>query len=168
MAGDHETQTWKQILPTLASMLDSTRGAMYAMFVIVYIAIGIVILNAMLMAVFERIREFGVLKALGVSPWGVIRLIWLESIAQTGLALAIGVLASLPVLFYLRDVGIDLSGIGNMSISGIAWDPVWKAEVNRFTFLGPIVTLIVIVGIAVIYPAAKAAAIRPVDAMRHR
>ena len=45
------------------------------MFFIVYIAIGILILNAMLMAVFERIREFGVLKALGVGPCGVLRLI---------------------------------------------------------------------------------------------
>lgn len=168
IAGEHEVKTWREILPTLASMLDQTRGAMFAMFVIIYIAIGIVILNAMLMAVFERIREFGVLKALGVGPWGVMRIIWVESVMQTGLALAFGVLASLPALWYLQVKGIDLSRFGDMSVAGIAWDPVWKAEINAFTFAGPIVTLVVIVGLAVLYPAIKAAAIRPVEAMRYR
>ncbi len=167
-APDYEVKTWRELMPTLASLLDSSRGAMIFMFMIVYIAIGIVILNAMLMAVFERIREFGVLKAVGVAPGGVLRLVFLEATIMTGLALLVGGGLSLPGLAYLVTTGIDLSAIGGLSIGGVAWDPIWRAEVNASTFAGPVITMVVIVALAALYPAAKAAYIQPVDAMRHR
>jgi ABC-type lipoprotein release transport system permease subunit len=168
LASGHDVSSWRELLPTLASMLDSTSGVMYVMFMIIYIAIAIVILNAMLMSVFERIREFGVLKALGVGPGGVLRLILVESGLQTGLALAAGCLLSIPALWYMINIGLDMTWIGGLSISGIAWDPVWKAAVTQETYMGPVVTLVFIVSIAVLYPAVKAALIRPVSAMRHQ
>lgn len=168
LAGDLEAKNWRELMPTLASMMASADAGMYMMFIIVYIAIGIVILNAMLMAVFERVREFGVLKALGVGPGEVLRLILVESALQTALALVIGVALSIPALWYLSTVGFDLTSIGDMSIVGVAWDPIWKAEVSTKTYVAPIITMVVIVGIAVLYPALRAAYIRPAVAMRHR
>jgi len=168
LAPDLDVQSWRELLPTLASMMDSTAGVMYVMFLIIYIAIAIVILNAMLMAVFERIREFGVLKALGVGPGGVLRLILVESGIQTGIALTAGCLLSIPALWYMVKIGIDMTWIGGISISGIAWDPIWKAAVTQETYMGPVITLVFIVSIAVLYPAVKAALIRPVSAMRHQ
>jgi ABC-type lipoprotein release transport system permease subunit len=165
VAAELDVKTWRQLLPTLASMLDSGRSAMMVMFVIVYIAIGIVILNAMLMAVFERIREFGVLKAIGVGPFEVLRLIVVESAIQTGIAVAIGATLAVPGLYYLSHTGIDLGG---MSMMGIAMDPIWRAEASPETFTQPIVVLLCIVAVAVIYPALKAALIEPVEAMRHQ
>jgi ABC-type lipoprotein release transport system permease subunit len=167
LAGELDVQTWRELLPTLASLLDSTRGMMITMFFIVYIAIGILILNAMLMAVFERIREFGVLKALGVGPFDVLRLIAVESAIQTGLALLVGVSFAIPGILYLSRTGLDLGRFGDFSVMGIAMDPVWRAAVTTGVFTGPIVTLVLIVSAAVIYPAVKAAVIDPVDAMHH-
>jgi ABC-type lipoprotein release transport system permease subunit len=167
LAGELDVQTWRELLPTLASLLDSTRGMMITMFFIVYIAIGILILNAMLMAVFERIREFGVLKALGVGPFDVLRLIAVESAIQTGLALLVGVSFATPGILYLSRTGLDLGRFGDFSVMGIAMDPVWRAAVTTGVFTGPIVTLVLIVSAAVIYPAVKAAVIDPVDAMHH-
>lgn len=165
-APDLETKTWRELNPTLASMLDTTEGAMIAMFIIVYLAIAIVILNAMLMAVFERIREFGVLKALGVGPGGVMSLIMLETLVQTTIAIAIGVVLSIPLNWYMTTTGIDLSQLGNVSVAGVAMDPIWRARVSVDTYVQPIVTLVVIVGLAVIYPALRAAFIKPIEAMR--
>ncbi len=51
---------------------------------------------------------------------------------------------------------------------GIAFDSVWKASLKPSVFAGPIISLIVIVGIAVLYPALKAAMIQPVEAIRHQ
>jgi ABC-type lipoprotein release transport system permease subunit len=167
LAGELDVQTWRELLPTLASLLDSTRGMMITMFFIVYIAIGILILNAMLMAVFERIREFGVLKALGVGPFDVLRMIAVESAIQTGLALLVGVSFAIPGILYLSRTGLDLGRFGDFSVMGIAMDPVWRAAVTTGVFTGPIVTLVLIVSAAVIYPALKAALIDPVDAMHH-
>jgi ABC-type lipoprotein release transport system permease subunit len=162
-----DVQTWKQLLPTLASLLESTRGIMIAMYFIMYVAIGMLILNAMLMAVFERIRELGVLKALGVGPFEVLRLILLESAVQTGIAIGIGVALSVPAIFYLSTTGIDLGALAGTSILGIAMEPVWRAAVSIQVFTTPVVVLLIIVVIAVLYPAVKAAAVRPVEAMRH-
>ena len=167
LAGELDVKTWRQLLPTIASMLDSARGVMIAMFFIIYVAIGILILNAMLMAVFERIREFGVLKALGVGPLDVMRLMLVESAIQTGIAILVGVTLAVPGLWYLSSTGIDLAQLGGVTIMGIAWDPVWRAAVQADIFTRPILVLVSIVAAAVLYPALKAALIRPVDAMHH-
>jgi len=167
LARELDVKTWRQLVPTISSMLDSARGVMIAMFFIVYVAIGILILNAMLMAVFERIREFGVLKALGVGPFEVLRLILLESAIQTGIAILVGVTLAVPGIWYLSRTGIDLAQLGGVTIMGIAWDPVWRAAVHVDAFVEPILVLVVIVAAAVLYPALKAALIRPVDAMHH-
>ena len=125
------------------------------------------ILNAMLMAVFERIRELGVLKALGVGPFEVLRLILLESGIQTALAMAAGTLCAVPVILYLQDTGLDLQSLAGVSVMGIAMDPIWHAVVTVDVFTTPVVMLAVVVLIAVLYPAIKASAIRPVEAMHH-
>lgn len=163
-----EAKSWKALMPALAGMLDSGRAAMKIMFVIVYIAIGIVVLNATLMSVFERIREFGVLKALGVGPGGVLRLIFLETMIQTGVAMVVGVALSVPVNLYMTRVGLDLSALGGLSIAGMATDPIWRSEVDVDTYTRPILVLLVIILVAVVYPATRAAFVRPLDAIRHQ
>jgi len=163
-----DTKSWRELSPTLASMFDSARGVMIFMFMIVYAAIGILLLNAMLMAVFERIREFGVLKALGAGPGAVFRMIFYETYIQVGIAILVGTALSVPGLWYLTQYGIDTGRMGGMTIHGVAWDPVWRASVSTSTYSGPIVTLIVIVSLAALYPAFKAAWVRPVQAMTHR
>jgi putative ABC transport system permease protein len=167
IAPNLDVRTWRQLVPTIASLLDSARGVMIAMFLIVYLAVAIMILNAMLMAVFERIREFGVLKALGVGPFAVLQLILVESAILTALAIAIGVLVSLPLLWFLVRVGIDLGSLAGTSVVGVAMDPVWRAAVDPSVFTRPIATLLTVVALAVVYPALKAALIRPVEAMHH-
>ena len=102
-----DTQSWRSLVPTIATYLDSARAAMGIVSAVVYIVIAILILNAMLMAVFERIREFGVLKALGVEPRQVLALIFVESAMQTGLALAAGMALAVPAVWYLVEFGID-------------------------------------------------------------
>jgi len=168
LAPGERVETWRELTPTLASLLDSARGVMMMVFLIVYIAIGILILNAMLMAVFERIREFGVLKAIGYSPTQVLVVIFAETAVQTGLAILIGSLLAIPGLWYLVNVGIDVGKLGGMAMMGMVMDPIWRGVVGTDVVLGPLATLIVIVGLATLYPAAKAAWISPIRAIQHR
>jgi ABC-type lipoprotein release transport system permease subunit len=162
-----DVKTWRQLLPTLASLLESSRGVMLMMHFIMYVAIGMLILNAMLMAVFERIRELGVLKALGVGPFEVLRLIFLESAIQAAIAVAVGTTLALPAVLYLEATGLDLQSLAGLSVLGIAMDPVWRAAVSLDTFTTPVGILLVVVACAVLYPALKAASVQPVEAMRH-
>ena len=162
-----DVKTWKALMPTIAQMLESSRGLIFIIFFIIYIAVGILILNAMLMAVFERIREFGILKAIGESPLRVLGMILIESAIMIFTALVSGVLLSVPGMWYLSVKGIAVGKMGGMSISGVAMEPIWYGVYSAETLKAPIVALLVIAFLAVIYPAAKAALIKPVEAMRH-
>ncbi len=168
LAAGLDVKTWKELMPVVASMLESTQGLIVIVFFIIYVAVGILILNAMLMAVFERIREFGVLKALGVGPLRVVNLILVESAIQTAVAIVIGVMLAIPGMWYLGNVGINVGKLGGMSAMGLAMRPVWYGIYNADTLSGPLVMLVFIVFLAVLYPALKAAWIRPVEAMRHQ
>ncbi|MDH3569967.1 MAG: FtsX-like permease family protein, partial [Gemmatimonadota bacterium] len=161
-------ETWRELAPILASFLDSTRSLILIVFLVIYVVVAILIINAMLMSVFERIRELGVLKALGVGPGHVFTLVFMEGGLQTGIAIVVALALSVPGLAYLADHGLDLSGLGGMSVAGMAIDPVWRAVVTPMTIIGPVITLVVIVTVSVLYPALKAARISPVAAMRYQ
>ncbi len=167
-ATDRDVQTWKEIIPALATMVESTRGLIQFVFFIFNVVVSIVVLNAMLMAVFERINEIGVLKALGAEPAVVLKLIYLESMMQVGLAILAGVSVSVPALWYLVNIGIDMRSIAGVSVMGMAMMSQWKAVVAPHIYAGPVFMLVFVVSLAVLYPSVKAALISPLEAMRHR
>jgi ABC-type lipoprotein release transport system permease subunit len=165
---NYEVKSWRQLMPTIASYLENAQGMITIMMLIIYLAIALVILNAMLMAVFERIREFGVLKALGMGPGAVLRLVLTESLLQAALAIIVASLLAVPAVWYLSTTGIDLGGMSDMTAHGVSFGSIWRSEVGAVHFVRPILVLLVVVLIAVIYPSIKAAFISPVSAMQHR
>ena len=168
VAAGLSVQTWRELMPVIASMLDSTRGLMLIVFFVIYAAVGILILNAMLMAVFERIREFGVLKALGVGPLRVLSWLLIESGMQAAIAMVVGGALALPAMWYLSTAGIDVGKLSGTNVMGVAMRPVWKGTYDLATCSGPLAMLALIVLLAALYPALKAAWIRPLEAMHHR
>ena len=169
VAAGYETKNWKQLMPVVARMLETADVQTVIMLVITYIAVATVILNAMLMSVFERIHEFGIMKAIGVSPWQIVRLIYAETIIQTIVASLLAFFSGWWVADYYAQHGIDMSSMaGSISYGGIAFDPLWYAYVTPEALLAPVIFLFVIVALAVAYPAAKAALIRPVQAIYFR
>jgi len=168
IAHGDDVKSWRQLMPTVSSMLDSAQSAVQVVFVIVYVAVAILILNAMLMAVFERIREFGVLKAIGAGPGRVLSLILVESGVQVSIAIVIGLLLSLPGMWFLATKGVNVGKLGGMSMMGVAAPPIWYGVFDAHTLVTPIVILVVMATLAVVYPALKAAWVRPIEAMRQR
>ena len=161
--------TWRELFPTLATMLDSVEATMYILFMIVYLAIAILLVNATLMAVFERIKELGLLKAIGLPPAKVVGLIMWEGVFQAGLAAVAGLAIAAPLLLYFSRVGINLAALGGtISISGIGLDPVMRSVASPSVIVGPLSAMFVIVFMSMLYPALKAARIKPVEAMRHQ
>lgn len=165
---DLEIMNWQQLMPVISQFLETAHIQSLIMLTFTYIAVASVVLNAMLMSVFERIHEFGIMKALGVRPWQLIRIIYAETFIQTLLASILGLLLGGSITCYFEKNGLDLSFLSDgVSFAGLALDPVWYAAWSFESLLTPIVFLFVMTAIAVVYPAIKAAVIRPVDAIHH-
>ena len=65
---DLEILTWQEIIPLMAQMLESSSAAIYILLIIILIAICFSIVNTLFVIVFERFREFGIMKAMGTRP----------------------------------------------------------------------------------------------------
>ncbi len=169
LAPKMETQTWKELQPALAKMLEANAASSIFLQLVMYAAIVMVVLNATLMSVFERIREFGIMKAVGVKPRQVAQVIFAEVTAQATIASVIALLFGVPVSLYYQEHGINLSAWGGeMSFVGVAMDPIWYCKVTPSTMITPVVLLIIMSILAAVYPGFKAAFIRPLDAIRHQ
>ncbi len=165
----YETMNWRQLQPVIARILDLADASTIIMVLITYVAVAMVVLNAMLMSVFERIRELGIMKALGVTPWQLTLLVYAETMVQVVMAGIIALASGWSVSHYFQNNGIDLSAISSsVSFGGVAMDPIWRAYVATEAVVLPIVFLFIIAAAAVIYPAIKAAVIRPVKAIYYR
>ncbi|MCB9674743.1 MAG: ABC transporter permease [Alphaproteobacteria bacterium] len=163
-----EVKTWKEVTPMLAQYIDSVAAVVTVVYFIVYLAVGILILNAMLMAVFERIREFGVLKAIGYGPFQVLAMMLLEGMLQACVATVVGIVLAVPFMYYLQVYGINVGKLGGMQMAGMTMPPVWNAYYTVSTAQVPVLMLFFIVFFAVLYPAVRAAWISPVEAMHHQ
>jgi ABC-type lipoprotein release transport system permease subunit len=166
---DLEVMSWRDLMPIIARFLDTAHIQTLIMQLFTYIAVGSVVLNAILMSVFERIHQFGIMKAIGVRPWQLVRLIYLESFVQAVIAAMLGSLLGGGLILYLQDHGIDMSALaGSFSFAGIALDPIWYADVSWPVMVIPVCFLFLMTLVAVIYPAAKAARLQPVEAIYHQ
>lgn len=166
---DAEVLTWRELQPAVAQMVDNSMAGRLIMLLITYGAIATVILNATLMSVFERIRELGVMKAVGAPPLQIASIVLIEALLQGAVAATVAVVTGLPLALWLETHGWDLrSMVGTLSLSGIAWEPIWYAEVDVVGVLVPVLTLFGMVVVAAIYPSLKAALLSPIKAIYHR
>lgn len=166
---DLEVLNWQQLMPIVNRFLETADLQTLIMMIFTYIAVGSVVLNAMLMSVFERIHEFGIMKAIGVKPWQLIRLIYWEMFIQTCLAVILALIAGSGSAWLIQEYGIDMSSLADgISFAGIAFDPVWYAALSMNAIVRPTGFLFLIAAIAVIYPAIKVAVIQPVEAIHHQ
>ncbi|MEW6301127.1 MAG: ABC transporter permease [Thermodesulfobacteriota bacterium] len=160
-------RAWPELAPELAEYVRLNRGATAVLFFIVFLVAVIGVMNTMLMAVFERTREFGVLMALGMRPASVAGLVLAEAGILAALSLLLGGGLSTPLLWYLEVRGLDLRGvIGSLSVVGVVLDPVWYGRHDVATYLRAAAGLALTAVGAALYPAIRAARFRPVDAMR--
>jgi ABC-type lipoprotein release transport system permease subunit len=166
-APDESVETWRELAPMLSDMIAMSDSFSWLFGVFFFLAGGLGVMNTMLMATFERIREFGVLKALGATPFRIMRDVAAEALVLAVVSAIIGLAIGLPAAYYLQEVGLDLTAFagGSPSFAGVAFDPVWRAVVSANAVLWPVGIMCVVCLLASLYPAALAARLDPVKAM---
>lgn len=162
-------ETWRELMPTLSDMENLTSASIWLFAVVFFLAAGLGVLNTMLMATHDRVREFGVLKALGATPWRIVRDVATEGFLLALVASSAGALVGCAAALHSQLVGIDLTlfGGGEFSFSGIAFNSLWRAELRAQDVVSAVVTMWVICVVASLYPALKVARLDPARAMSH-
>lgn len=165
-----EVKNWRQLQPTLARLLDLSDVSLAIMLLIIYAAVGMLTMNAMLMGVFERIPVFGVMKAIGFSGFRLFGLVVWETLLQVTLASLLALAAGLPLSLYFAHKPLDFSFLlkESSTIAGVAFEPQWYCRVTTESVLLPIFFLYVVGLVAICYPALKAALLSPVRAIHHQ
>ena len=162
-------ETWKELMPTIAVMTEKMSVFMLTIFSLIFtIAASLGVMNTLIMSTYDRMKEFGIIRAIGATPWRIIRQVSLEAILLTIIASIIGTVVGLSIALYLQEYGIDISGGGNLAIGGIVFDPIWKASISIKTVFLPVVLMMLTSVVASIYPASIAARIKPVEAIHYK
>lgn len=164
-----EAVSWERAMPNLANAIKLDYASQKFIFLIILLIVAIGVVNTLLMSVMERMREFGVILALGSKPTTLRIMIMLEALVLGLLAAVVGTLLGSLATWYLVTVGVDLANFApeTLEFGGVifdpiiraTWDPAWMAKIA-----GYVVGLTLL---ASLYPAIKAGRISPVEGMRH-
>ena len=163
---DVEVIQWTEVFPMLVNVIAIFDISTFIFFALVFVAMAFGIANAVLMAVFERIRELGIMKALGTKPSEIFLVVTFESMGLSFIGVIVGIALGWGSVLYFGKVGINLAlfadaldqmGLGAVIYTKMKLDYLWWGSLTAF----------VTAFLASLWPAIKAARLLPVDAIRH-
>ncbi len=164
-----EAVNWERAMPNLANAIKLDYASQKFIFLIILLIVTIGVINTLLMSVMERMREFGVILALGSRPMVLRGMIMLEALTLGLLASVFGTLLGSLATWYLVAVGIDLADFvpETLEFGGVVFDPILRANWNPGWMIQIALYVVGLPLLAALYPAIKAGRITPVEGMRH-
>ena len=161
---DLEVKTWQQLEPLTASFVLFADSAIFIYYFIVMTALIFGLVNTLVTSVMERVRELGMLRAVGMRPGTVVAQVVFESTFIMMIGVALG-LAAGWLVFQALPTDIDMTswveGADKFGIPNIVRLRLQIGDIVLVTFLSILFGVL-----ASLYPARKAVSISPVEAMR--
>lgn len=160
-----KVQNWIEIKPEMGVLTSAIAVEIYIVLGIILFALAFGIVNTMLMIVFERTRELGMLMAVGMSKTRVFNMIMLETVFLTLIGGILGMAFGAALIAYLNHHGIDLSAVSK-GLQAYGVDTKIYPFITR-TFYINLTIMILSTGIlSAIMPARRALKLKPVEAIR--
>jgi ABC-type lipoprotein release transport system permease subunit len=155
---------WQELEPQAAAMFAFADSAIFIWFLIMMGALVFGLVNTLITSVMERVREFGMLRAVGMRPGAVITQVVLESALVMALGVGIGLGVGCLLVLWVGD-GIDLSSWAE----GVELAGMRSMLIPRLlpSDLALVAVLSLVFGVlASLYPAWRAVKIKPLEALR--
>ncbi len=159
-----EVWTWQALLPMVKAYMSLMESFMYIWNVVVFVAMGFGLVNTVLMAVYERMREFGLLKALGMRPSRILKDVTIEGLYLLCIGAVVGNILGFVAVGILSRTGIDLSTLA----AGSEYFHMSRVIYPTLTAKDVVVADLTVLALGLlvsIYPALKASRFRPVEAL---
>jgi len=159
---------WRETLPGLNGMLKFNDALLLVISFILFVVITLGVVNTLLIGVFERTREFGVMIALGSTPNQVRGMMILESLLLAAASTVLGTLMGSALVLYHRAHGFSLQPfLGERSFVGnIDLQMVIYPSFSFRSFIEAVCVTILFIVLASLYPAYRASKLNPVTAMK--
>ena len=166
-----EVLDWKRLAPEMVSLVEVVQVAWVFVLGLVFIAAAAGVANTMLMATFERTREFGMLLALGTRPLGIVRMILAESVALGIVGAGLGTALGVGLVVLTHRAGIDyatLTGGGptEISFAGLRWSLRLYPTLALLDVVRVVSAVVITSVLASVWPALRVARIQPASALR--
>ena len=160
--------TWKEVIPGISTLLNFNDAFLKVLTFILFTVIVLGVINTLLINIFERTKEFGVMLALGTSTTQLMLLILFECLFIGVFSIVVGIaLGALAVSYHLY-AGFDLSlFLGETSgAAGFKFDLIIYPIFELLPFLKLSSVVIVFIVLAGLYPALRASRVSPSEVMR--
>lgn len=163
--GVYEVLTWKEISPILVQWIEFDVAFINVLLLVVLMVVAAGILNTLLMGILERVREFGIMLALGTKRMQVVIMIALESLVLGCVGIVFGYIVGAGLSQYFGMNGINLSAFSTALNDYYTGSVIFTRMSMGYMVLYGAVVLVTSL-IVSIYPAWRAASLNPVDAIR--
>ena len=158
--------SWEELNPEMKQSLDVDELFMIIFGLVVLLIAGVGILNLLLMAVFERTREIGLLAAMGLKRRGILVLFLLEGVLIGLLGALVGCVLGGLVVSAVGQVGIELSVAELGEMMALLGDRLYP-ELQVDLLVERALTVTVIAALASLYPAWQASRREPAEALHY-
>ncbi len=162
---DTQVLTWEGLNTILLQSVEIGIFYYYFVYGIVFLVVAVIIANTLLMSVFSRAREIGILASLGMNRGQILLLFLIEGILLGLLGIVLGWVLGLAAVSYLAFVGISIPAETASMVEGLAFGTTMYGgfALDQFAILS--LLLLVIVALVSLYPAWYAARLEPVKAL---
>ena len=161
-----EALTWEELEPLIAEMVRISKKWNMIFFIAIFIILSIGIINTQNIAVYERMHEIGVVRALGTKPVFIFSMIMLETLFLGAVGIAVGFLLSYPIILWFSIKGLSLAMFSEgLEMFGLGARIYFDIEFMDIVY--SVVSIFITAFFGAFIPAVRASRLEPVKAIRY-
>lgn len=149
---NYAVMTWAEMNKELLQFVDTKNVGSIIMLTVLYIVIGFGVFGTVMMMSMERRKEFAIMVSIGMRKSKLLFVVFFETLFIGCGAIVLGITISFPILLYLSQNPIKLSGEFAMAMEKVGAEPIMPFVINSDIFLYQTLSVILIVMVAVTYP----------------